>query len=130
MSFFGMRFSENVFNSLPREDDDCFSEDASRMPRSGVCDSAEQFANKFSYFSGDVYFKYIHRHKQPNENGWKWDDAGDYYGEYDLSKVEYLYSANGKKGRPKIDVQCMFSLHEPDDLQNYRRIFIDHGKVN
>ncbi len=129
MSFFGIKFSENIFNHLPKDDDDQASEDDVMVPKTGICDSAEQFAKKFPKFSGDVYFYFIQRYKQPAENGWKWEGSGDYYGEFDLSNIEYLYQANGKKDRPQIDVQCIFSLKEPKNSQMFRRAFIDHGKV-
>lgn len=129
MSFFGIKFSDNIYNYLSHEQNSLTDSDESFTPSSGVCDSPEQFAKCFPHFSGDVYFKYIQRYKQPSENGWKWQGAGKYYGEYDLSTVEYLYQANGKKGRPQIDCQCIFALNEPTNSHMFDCVFIDHGKV-
>jgi hypothetical protein len=64
-------------------------------PPYGICDYEEQFYKKYPKFSG---------------YDWRWHKWGDYIGDYDLSGIEYLYEANGKNGRPLIDIQYFFKI--------------------
>lgn len=89
-------------------------------PTYGVCDTPEQFARRYASFYKApaecvVHFCEVRRSAQPSYGGWKWRKRGKYVGDYLWQKagIEDLFEANGRRGRPRIDVQYTFSLVEP-----------------
>src|SRR5439155_5400474 len=84
-----------------------------KIPIYGVCDSVEQFVEKFPEFNGIIYLVPVYRSDQPKRDGWRWHKWGPYVGNYNIDHMEYLYEAKGKYGNPKIDVQWLFDLCKP-----------------
>jgi len=94
------------------------SDRAQKPPNAGVCDSPQQFARRYAEWSKAnpdgacvVHFCRILRSSQPSSDGWRWHKHGEYVGEFAWKKagIEYLFEANGRHKRPRIDKQYMFS---------------------
>lgn len=96
---------------------DSEEEEDEEFPTSGVCDSPSQLSLAFPNFKGRVKFHCIKRENEPPSGGWRWHKWGDYYGKHDLSRVEYLFQADGRKlswssdgaRAPLIDEQWYFT---------------------
>ena len=84
-------------------------------PRCGVCDSTDQFAQKYPDFTGEVWFTVVKRCDQPEKWGWRWRKWGEYIGNYDID-FEYLYDADGIDGKPEIDKQWLFYLDKCSNI--------------
>jgi hypothetical protein len=109
------------FWALVRED----HEQEFGMPAFGTCDSPEQLAVRFPKYKGRVYFsKYVRedvkRSKlRTNIRPSKW---GDYCGDHedDIDRIEYLNEANGKEGRPLINVIYTFDRRPRQFIESYK----------
>jgi hypothetical protein len=102
--------SEKEDDIIIEKDDDIeekLIEPKIEVPNYGVCDNEEQFYRKYPKFMGYVTFSQINR---TNCHDWRWHKWGDYIGDYDLSGMEYLYEADGRNGRPLIDIQYYFKI--------------------
>lgn len=109
------------FRKLVRED----HEQEFGMPCFGTCDSPEQLAVRFPKYQGRVHFsKYVREHVKRSKlhSGIRASKWGDYCGEHkdDIDRIEYLNEANGKEGRPLINVIYTFDRRPRQFLECYQ----------
>ncbi len=109
------------FWKLVRED----HEQEFGMPCFGTCDSPEQLAKRFPKYRGKVHFIMFAREnvkKSKIRKGFRWHKYGEYCGdrEADMDRIEYLNEANGKQGRPLINVIYTFDRRPRQSLESYQ----------
>lgn len=91
----------------------CKWNDQYGMPDFGVCDSAQQLAEKYPLYIGNVYLTRVEKETNPH---WRPHKDGQYVGELGLETITRFKEANGRKGRPLIDVVFKFRRGEQEEL--------------
>lgn len=118
-----IRAKEMQFYQLVKERD----QDDFGIPSFGTCDSPHQLASLFPKFKGHVWMNAVYRCDYPDKT-WRWHKWGKYLGEHkEVSsyRIEWISEANGKKGKPRIDVTWTFSRTE--EKWPYEKYWFENG---
>ena len=100
----------NFRSCLPNDFDDFFDLDCGKLDYSfGVCDTPDQFIERYEKYLDDsedeyiVGFTVLKKCDQESKGGWRWSKWGTYIGDMD-PKAEYLYD------EPIIDQVCIYGI--------------------
>jgi len=86
----------NFGNDIANKKNDYFTFGDYELSPYGVCDTIEQFKQKYAYWleapnlNFCISFCKVVKSEQPEWDGWRWHKWGEYIGEYEIT-CEYLF---------------------------------------